>query len=286
MWAIFGGSGFEKFEGFETLEELDEQTPFGNTSSGFKKIKVHGHEALFISRHGAQHELSPSEVNYRANVFAAKKHGASGIISVSAVGSLDKNLKPGDMVIPSQYIDRTKGVRAHTFCGEGLVGHVSLAEPVHREMLQKAFEVCQKVDWVKEDNLHCDKTYICIEGPYFSTRSESLMYQKWGADIIGMTNFPEYALAREAGLDYLPCSFVTDFDCFDPEIPHVTVEEVIRIMSENNKKAFAILKSLLDHGNELLNMTETSEQGLKAGLMTPKERWPVSSREFLEVLLN
>ena len=139
MWAIIGGSGFEKFDGFEMVELLNTATPFGKVSSGFKKVRIGQQEALFISRHGQYHELMPSEVNYRANIWALRKHGATAILSFSAIGSLQQTLKPGDMVMPSQYIDHTKGVRAHTFCGEGIVGHVSLAKPTCpaiRESLQ------------------------------------------------------------------------------------------------------------------------------------------------------
>src|SRR5262245_28382290 len=126
MFAIIGGSGFEKFDGFETLELLARETPFGPTSSGFKKVRIGGREALFISRHGEHHEVTPTEINYRANIFALKAHGARAVISFSAVGSLQEELAPGDLVIPTQYIDRTKGLRKHTFCGDGLVGHMSL----------------------------------------------------------------------------------------------------------------------------------------------------------------
>ena len=142
MWAIIGGSGFEKFDGFEVVEELDRSTPFGLSSSGFKKVKIQGEEALFLSRHGESHELLPSEVNFRANIFALKKYGAQAIVTFSAVGSLRADLKPGDMVLSTQYIDRTKSIRNHTFCGEGIVGHMSLAKPVNETMVSKLKEMC------------------------------------------------------------------------------------------------------------------------------------------------
>ncbi|MGZ3723797.1 MAG: MTAP family purine nucleoside phosphorylase, partial [Bdellovibrionales bacterium] len=217
MWGIIGGSGFEKFEGFETVNTLPRETPFGLAASGFKKVKVGGHEALFLSRHGEHHENLPSEVNYRANIFAMKAQGAKAIVSFSAVGSLRAEYEPGQMVLPLQYVDRTKGVRKHTFLGEGIVGHMSLAHPVCEALARKVIALAKNEKFTS----HFGGTYVCIEGPNFSTLAESLDYREIAADIIGMTNFPEYALAREAGMSYLPCCFVTDYDCWDSSRPHV-----------------------------------------------------------------
>lgn len=280
MWAIVGGSGFEKFDQVVGLEELDRKTPFGLASSGLKKVRVGSTEALFVSRHGQHHEHLPSEVNYRANIFALKKHGAKAIVSFSAVGSLQGELKPGDMVIPTQYIDRTKGVRASSFCGQGVVGHVSLAHPVCRSLARKVGELTRGLSW----RTHQQKTYLCIEGPYFSTLAESLHYRDLKADIIGMTNFPEYALAREAGLAYLPCCFVTDFDCWDQSRPHVTLEEVLVVMRQNNQKAFELASLVLAQGPNLLNECTCFSEGLRVGLMTPKSSLNQEQLTWLEVL--
>lgn len=282
MLAIIGGSGFEKFDAFETVERLSTETPFGAASSGLKRVRIGEHEALFVSRHGEHHESLPSEVNYRANVFALKKAGASAIVSFSAVGSLRRELEPGHLVIPSQYIDRTKGVRAHTFLGEGLVGHVSLAQPICSVMSQKAQTVLQKAEFIA----HLNKTYVCIEGPYFSTKAESDNYRQMNADIIGMTNFPEFALAREAGIPYLPCCFVTDFDCWDDSRPHVTLQEVLEVMRTNNAKAFWLTQGLLAQGKSLWAGSTTPEEGLRMGMMTPQESWPKSAQEWLSVVLG
>lgn len=283
MWAIIGGSGFEKFDGFEVLEVLPRETPFGMAASGFKKMRVAGQEALFISRHGEHHEALPSEINYRANIYALKAAGAKAIISFSAVGSLQEPYAPGDLVIPLQYIDRTKGVRKHTFCGEGVVGHMSLAYPVCAGLAEKAFELADSAGI----SAHLGGTYVCIEGPNFSTLSESLSYRELKADIIGMTNFPEYALAREAGLTYLPCCFVTDYDCWDTERPHVTLEEVITIMRQNNGKAFQLLQSLLSQDRaRLMTDCDCASQGLKMGLMSPKDALTVDQKRWLGVLLS
>lgn len=281
MLGIIGGSGFEKFEDFEVVELLDGATPFGEASSGFKKVRVNGQEFLFISRHGDHHEFLPSEINYRANIFALKKHGAKAVISFSAVGSLEKSCKPGDLVVPYQYIDRTKSLRRHTFLGEGLIGHVSLAKPICEVMAARLKEILPPALC----DAHFDKTYICIEGPYFSTKAESKSYRQLGAEIIGMSNFPEYALAREAGLPYLPCCFVTDYDCWDDSIPHVTVEEVIKVMRFNNQKAFEILKQILRQP-QFWQGSLAPEGGLRSGLFMPLENVPVDKRPWLNLLMS
>lgn len=283
MIGVIGGSGFEKFDDFKTIDILPTETPFGPTSSGFKKVSVDGTEFLFISRHGDHHELLPSEINYRANIYALKKQGVTSLISFSAVGSLQKQLAPGDCVIPSQYIDRTKGIRRSTFLGEGLIGHVSLAKPICENMATHLQNLHQTVPF--DFKIHFDQTYICIEGPYFSTLAESHSYRLMDADIIGMSNFPEYALAREAGLPYLPCCFVTDYDCWDTTIPHVTVDEVIKVMKGNNQKAFQLLKKLLLI-TDLSKHSEAYEGGLRSGLFMPKEAIPSHMKTWVDVLLQ
>ncbi len=276
MWAIIGGSGFESFDGIVEIEELDRHTPFGECSSGLRRIRFGQNECIFLSRHGRHHELLPSEINYRANIFALKKIGARKVISVSAVGSLRKEIAPGDLVIPSQYIDRTKGVRAHSFLGGGLVGHVSLAKPIWESAAKQVAAL------TFDFKAHFGKTYICIEGPSFSTQAESASYRQMGADIIGMTNFPEYALAREAGLCYLPASFVTDYDCWDPTIEHVTLQVVLETMRENNSKAVRFIE-------QLLRMNPPEDQlsrdgGLKTSLMTDSKALSPAIKSWLEIL--
>ena len=281
MIGVIGGSGFEKFEDFETIELLPTETPFGPASTGFKKVKVDGTEFLFISRHGDHHELLPSEINYRANIYALKKMGVTSIVSFSAVGSLQKQFAPGDMVTPFQYIDRTKSLRKSTFLGEGLIGHVSLAKPICEIMGNHLKSISNKYDF----KTHFGQTYVCIEGPYFSTKAESNTYRQMDAQIIGMSNFPEYALAREAGVPYLPCCFVTDYDCWDDSIPHVTVEEVIKVMKFNNQKAFRVLKDLLKMDN-LSNGSLAYAGGLKSGLFMPPEAIPKDKKYWVDVLMG
>jgi 5'-methylthioadenosine phosphorylase len=280
MLAIIGGSGFENFEDFISLDKLDRETPFGLASSGLKKVKIQNQECLFLSRHGEHHENLPSEVNYAANIYALKKHGAKAIVSFSAVGSLKKEFKPGDLVIPSQYIDRTKSNRRVTFLGDGLVGHVSLAKPICEVMAKKLKDSMGQFKF----DYHFGATYICIEGPYFSTQAESKSYQMMGANIIGMTNFPEYALAREAGLPYLPCCWITDYDCWDDSIPHVTVQEVIKVMKNNNLKGFEVLKNLVSMKENLWKDSVCSDSGLRTGLFMPEEAIPATKRSWLSVL--
>ncbi len=281
MWALLGGSGFEKFEEFKKLEALPVATPFGDTSSGFSKIQLGTTQMLFIPRHGENHEKTPSEVNYRANIWALKKYGATKILSVSAIGSLKTEFKPGDMVVPNQYLDRTKSIRAHTFCGQGLVGHVSLAHPVSSELVEALKKQASEFDF----KIHFGATYVCVEGPYFSTQAESKCFISQGANIIGMTNFPEYALAREAGLSYLPACFVTDYDCWDDQIPHVTLEGVFAIMRQNKLKAFELCKKFVTPNANLLPQG-CPQQGLQTGLMTPKEFISKEQMNWLQVILN
>ncbi len=280
MWAIIGGSGFERFEGFSKLDEIKMDTPFGAPSSGLKKAVIDGIEIIFLPRHGQHHELLPSEINYRANIFALKALGVTKILSVSAVGSLREELKPGDMVVPTQYINRASFARKHTFCGGGVTGHVALAHPVTLELVEEVEKIRAEFDFA----IHIGKTYVCIEGPQFSTKAESHSYRDQGADIIGMTNFPEYALAREAGICYLPCSFVTDYDSWNDLIPHVTLQQVLDIMRKNNSKAFALANSLIKKTNHLFNKG-CPELGLKNGLMCTLDSIAAEKREWLSVLM-
>lgn len=281
MIAVIGGSGFENFEGFKVREELVVETPFGSHSSGLKKVEIESQVFLFLSRHGAQHERMPSEINFRANIFALKKLGAQAVLSVSAVGSLKEEHAPGHLVLPLQFFDRTKGIRKSTFCGEGVVGHVSLAHPVCQQAAAKVSRVAESLGV----STHLGGTYICMEGPQFSTYAESIHYQSLGGDVIGMTNYQEMALAREAGLSYIPMSFVTDYDCWDTSRPHVTLEEVKRIMKGNNEKAFSILKSLVKDEN-LFEGCDCRNQGLKFGLMTSLDQVSKTQKKWLEILMS
>ncbi len=281
MWAVIGGSGFEKFDAFTIIEELETKTFFGDCSSGLKRVRLGDVEFLFLPRHGTSHELLPSEINYRANIFALKKYGASKVMSISAVGSLRKELNLGDMVVPYQYIDRTKSLRRQTFCGDGIVGHVSLAKPVTMELVEQVQAVADKMDF----KIHFNKMAITMEGPAFSTKAESDCHRQFGGDLIGMTAYPEYALIREAGLAFLPCSFVTDYDCWDENRPHVTLEAFKDVMRVNNQRAFNMASALISNGEEVLPQG-CPDQGLKTGIMTPRDKWTNEQKQWLSVLLG
>ncbi len=282
MWAIIGGSGFEKFDAFQPVEDLSRDTPFGEASIGFKKVSLGGKEILFIPRHGTQHDLLPTEVNYQANIFALKKFGATKLLTFSAVGSLQDECEPGDLVIPTQFIDRTKGIRKNSFCGDGIVGHVSLATPVTEGMVSAIKDLSSKFEFKS----HFDKTLVVMEGPQFSTKAESHLYRSWGADIIGMTSYPEYALAREAGLTYLNCCFVTDFDCWKDDVPHVTVEQVIEVMRKNNSKALKVAKEMIVAGPAELDSLNELENGLKHALMSPPDQMTTAQKAWVDILVK
>lgn len=281
MWAIIGGSGFENFEDFKVIEELNRNTPFGEASSGLKKVQIGAVTAIFLPRHGKVHELTPSGINYRANIYALKKYGVTKILSLSAVGSLRDELKPGDMVVPYQFIDKTKSIRQHTFCENGVVAHVSLAHPVHMPLVESVQAIVSCLNFT----VHFNKVAVCMEGPGFSTFAESNVNRQWGGDIIGMTSFPEYALAREAGIAYLPCSFVTDYDCWKTDAPHVTLQEVITIMKKNNQKAFTMTSTLLNRFPEI-DVSSVKEEGFKNALMSPLDRMAPTQQDWVKVLIS
>lgn len=275
MWAIIGGSGFEQFPEFKVREYLDRATPFGLASTGAARVDFSGTEILFIPRHGQHHEQSPSEVNYRANIYCLKKLGTSQILSFSSVGSLREELKPGDLVVPTQFIDRTKGIRQHTFTGHGLVSHVSLAEPTCFELISELKNLALEFDF----DSHFDTTHVTIEGPAYSTQAESKFHQLIGADTVGMTSFPEYALAREAGIHYLPCLLVTDYDCWRENTEFVTAAHVADILDANRTKAFEIAKLLLG-----FNTLGCPELGIVSGLANSKKSMTHETLDMLDVL--
>ncbi len=280
MWAVIGGSGFEQFDEVASLEELPRETPFGLASSGFRRIKVGNSECLFLSRHGKDHELLPSEINYRANIFAIKREGATKVISFSSVGNLQSEIKPKDLILPYQYLNQTR--RNHeitTFAGNGVIGHIALGQPIWEK---GAHYVATTLASKLSIPIHTHRTYVCIEGPFFSTRAESKLFQSFGGDVVGMTGFPEYALAREAGLSYLPCCFSTDNDSWDDSECHVTLQQIVTVMKENNQNAFILVKLLL---NSSLEADPTIRLGnLKENLFCSYERLSKEQKQWLEVI--
>lgn len=237
---VIGGSGLYKMEGLEVTEKVTIETPYGNPSDEIILGNLAGTKMAFLPRHGVGHFIPPSEINFRANIFAMKKIGVEKIISVSAVGSMKEEYPPGHFVVPDQFIDRTHR-RISTFFTTGLVGHVSLADPICEATSTVLFQAAQKAG----ATVHKGGTYICIEGPQFSTRAESNVYRQWGVDVIGMTNVTEAKLAREAGLCYSTLALVTDYDCWHIEEEAVTLEAVLEIMHQNVERAQKVINDLV-----------------------------------------
>jgi len=279
MLAIIGGTGLYALESLDVVERIDAETPFGAASGALVKGRLGRHEVLFMARHGEGHRLLPHEVNYRANIYALKRAGATQVLGFSAVGSLAERLAPGDLAVPSQYFDWTKGGRQRTFFGNGIAAHVSTAQPVSAHM----------VDWIAGHagrlgiTLHRDVTYACVEGPRLGTRAESLFLQQAGCQLVGMTNVPEVFLAREAQLCYATIGVVTDYDCWmeDPS-RHVTVSAIFALYRESLAKATRLLGALLD--GPLPAEEPTIRGALAHAMLTPDSALTDAQRDWLAVL--
>jgi len=237
---IIGGSGLYELEGLTNVRELRLETPFGAPSDAIVEGELEGTRLLFLPRHGRGHVLPPHRINYRANVLALKMAGAEQILSVSAVGSLCEAMHPGEMIVVDQFIDRTRH-RADTFFDEGLVAHVGFAHPVDAALSRALLEAARQAG----ATAHEGGTYVCMEGPQFSTRAESELYRSWGAQCIGMTNLPEARLAREAELPYATLAMVTDYDCWHPDHDAVTVEAILEVMHRNVATAKAVVRAIV-----------------------------------------
>ncbi len=274
---VIGGSGLYKIEGIEKVEELSLFTPFGQPSGNFVTGQLSGVEVVFLPRHGKDHAISPTEINYRANIFGMKKLGVQAIISVSACGSLKEELKPMDFVVPDQFVDVTKH-RKTSFLECGVVGHVSLADPFSPEIRKIIIDAARQLQLI----VHDKGTYLNMEGPQFSTRAESKLYRSWGMDIIGMTTATEAKLAREAEISYATLAAVTDYDCWREGTEDVTVEMVMAYLKKNVENAKKILQIALPAVGAL---TEFSAAGArKYAIMTPPHAIPENKKRELEVL--
>lgn len=234
---IIGGSGLYQMEGLSEVRELSVETPFGMPSDNFIIGTLEGVRVAFLARHGRGHRLTPTELPFRANIYALKLLGVERIISASAVGSLQEQYEPTHIVIPDQFLDRTRG-RISSFFGEGVVGHISFAHPVCGQLGETLGRSCAAVGVIA----HRGGTYLCMEGPAFSTLAESRLYRSWGADVIGMTNLQEAKLAREAEICYATMALVTDYDCWHPEHDAVTVEMIIEYLNKNALNAQQIIR--------------------------------------------
>jgi 5'-methylthioadenosine phosphorylase len=276
---VIGGSGLYEMEGLTDIRSIKVETPWGSPSDELMEGKLGDIKMVFLPRHGRGHIIMPTEVNYRANIYAMKKLGVSWIISVSAVGSMREEIAPGHVVIPSQFFDQTKG-RISTFFGDGIVAHVSMADPVCPRLSQVLYTAAKNLG----ATVHRGGVYICIEGPQFSSRAESNIYRKWGVDVIGMTNMPEAKLAREAEICYATLALSTDYDCWHEAHEDVTVEDIIETLNKNVELARRVI-------SEVVSMIPGREgcpcsDALRNAIITPKEAITEEAKRRLEIIIE
>jgi len=276
---IIGGSGLYNMPGLAKAREIRLTTPFGKPSDAYMVGKLEGRDVAFLTRHGRGHVFMPSEINYRANIFGFKKLGVERIISVSAVGSLREDMRPLDVVLPSQFFDRTKG-RPSTFFGGGIAAHISFGDPVCLTVVEVLARTCAELGV----NCHQGGTYVCMEGPAFSTKAESSTYRAWGMDVIGMTNLQEAKLAREAEICYATMAMVTDYDCWHPDHDAVTVNQIIDYLNRNAENAQRIIRRAVQQ--------MPKERACKCGsalshaIITDRKKMPPRTRKKLALLVG
>lgn len=279
---IIGGSGLYQMPELKDIDEIEVDTPFGKPSDKFIVGTLEGERVAFLPRHGVGHRFTPTEVPFRANIYGMKLLGVERILSASAVGSLQEKYAPLDMVIPDQFFDRTRArARESTFFGEGIVAHVAFAHPVCSNLGDVLAEACQAVD-VK---MHRGGTYICMEGPAFSTVAESNVYRSWGMDVIGMTNLQEAKLAREAEICYATLALVTDYDCWHPGHDAVNVETVIEYLNKNVRNAQVIMREsvkALAHSPRDCKCSSA----LKNAIFTAPDLWPEATTRKLAAIIG
>lgn len=280
---IIGGSGLYKMEALKDVEEVQVDTPFGPPSDALIVGTLAGAKVAFLARHGRNHTLLPSELPFRANIYAMKQLGVEYLISASAVGSLKEEAKPLDMVVPDQFIDRTKN-RVSTFFGEGIVAHIAFGDPICQQLANVVADAVASLN-LDGVNLHRGGTYVCMEGPAFSTKAESHLYRSWGASIIGMTNLPEAKLAREAEIAYATLALVTDYDCWHPDHDSVTVEMIIDNLQRNAINAQKVIQETVRKITENPFVSE-AHSALKYAILTPLDKAPATTKEKLALLLK
>ena len=278
---IIGGSGLYALEGFTQMKKADiYDTPFGQPSDQIMEGRLYETDVIFLSRHGKGHKISPSEINYRANIYAMKCLGVDAIISVSACGSLKEGIKPMDFVVPDQFVDRTLKDREASFFTDGIVAHIAFADPISPEISDILVDSAKEV----EADVHEGGTYIVIEGPQFSTRAESNLYRSWGMDIIGMTNITEAKLAREAEISYATLAAVTDYDCWHPDHDSVTLEMILDYLDKNITIAKEILKIAIPRVGALTEFS--ASDALKFAIVTDPGIIPELKKKELEVIVG
>lgn len=280
MLGIIGGTGIYQLEGIEVTGEHDLDTPYGKPSAPIVQGQMGERDVFFLPRHGRHHELLPSEVNYRANIWALKKLGVTQVIGLSAVGSLQEEVKPGDLSLPDQYFDFIKGNRDKTFFGEGLAAHVSTAEPTSKGLADGIAKAAATVDI----QVHRNKTYACVDGPRLGTRAESFFLRgPAGCDLVGMTNVPEVFLAKEAQISYCTIAIATDYDCWlDDPSQHVSVEQVIARYGASLEKAKKVLTAYINMPEETFECP--SRTSLSSAVLTPREVLSAEKAELLDLL--
>ncbi|WP_263354984.1 S-methyl-5'-thioadenosine phosphorylase [Acidicapsa acidisoli] len=276
---IIGGSGLYSMPGLTEIREEKVSTPFGDPSDSFILGKLEGRKVAFLARHGRGHRLLPSELNFRANIYAMKQLGVERIVSVSAVGSLKEEHKPTDFVIPDQFIDRTF-LRKSTFFGDGIVGHVAFGDPVCATVAAAAADACTSSGVTGKKG----GTYICMEGPQFSTKAESNLYRSWGADVVGMTNLQEAKLAREAEICYATVAMVTDYDCWHPDHDSVTVEQIVAVLHQNAENAAKVVRATVAALPAERNCACAT--AAKYAILTQPAAIPAEARERLKLLFG
>ena len=276
---IIGGSGLYSMPGFSDVHESEISTPFGAPSDPYVLGKLEGRKVAFLARHGRGHRILPTELNFRANIYGMKQLGVERILSLSAVGSLKEEHKPTDFVIPDQFFDRTWH-RVSTFFGEGVVAHVSFADPVCGELGKVLKGACDGAKVVSKFG----GTYLCMEGPQFSTKAESNIYRSWGMDVIGMTNLQEAKLAREAEICYATVAMVTDYDCWHPHHDSVTVEQIIAVLNKNASNACEVVR----HAVAAMPQARGCKCGsaLQHALLTQPDKIPAATRKKLALFLD
>jgi 5'-methylthioadenosine phosphorylase len=280
---VIGGSGLYDIEGIEDVREVTLETPFGAPSDAFVSGLLEGVRCIFVPRHGRGHRFTPSEVNYRANIWGLKKLGARFVISVSAVGSLRADIEPGHLVCVDQFVDRTRG-RPNTFFGDGIVGHVQFGDPVEPALRAVLLEAARATD----ATVHDGGTYVCIEGPTFSTRAESNLFRQWGCSVVGMTNLPEARLAREAELAYATLALSTDYDCWHDGHDEVSVEAVLEIIRHNVATAKQVIRNACATLAGLGDVVWPAHQALGGGVgvMTRPDAIPPEAKARLDLLVG
>ena len=276
---IIGGSGLYDVEDFKDREFLDIKTPWGSPSDQILKTKFNEKEVFFLPRHGKGHFISPSKINFRANIDALKQLGVTDIVSVSAVGSLKEDLSPGKFVIIDQFIDRTFA-RNKTFFDDEIVAHVSMAHPTSVGLMN----ACEES--IKKENISYQRggTYVVMEGPQFSTLAESNLYRSWKADVIGMTNMPEAKLAREAEIRYASVSMVTDYDCWHPDHENVDVQSVIKVLLGNAEKAKSMIKNLIENFENHIDPKDPTNNCLDVAIITSPEKRTQKTKNKLKTV--